>query len=58
MTTPNVPAEEDRPVLRPSDTPEPAPTRPEPPAAPRYVRCLVLGCGRLHEITGSGPGTE
>ncbi|WP_179230536.1 hypothetical protein [Streptomyces sp. CS227] len=57
MTTPNVPAEEDRPVLRPPDAPA-APTRPEPPATPRYVRCLVLGCGRLHEITGSGPGTE
>ncbi|ESP99172.1 hypothetical protein KQH42_13915 [Streptomyces sp. CHA1] len=49
MTTPNASPDDDRPD--PADTPEPDPARPEPPDAPRYVRCPMLGCGRLHEVT-------
>ncbi|MFE7672625.1 hypothetical protein ACFU5N_10450 [Streptomyces albidoflavus] len=51
MTTPNVPAEDDQPDRRPPATPEPDPAGAEVPEAPRYVRCPMLGCGRLHEIT-------
>ncbi|MFE1127788.1 hypothetical protein ACFW6R_14150 [Streptomyces albidoflavus] len=49
MTTPNPSPDDDR--TDPPDTPEPDRTRPEPPDAPRYVRCPMLGCGRLHEVT-------
>ncbi|MGA5296150.1 hypothetical protein ACPCKV_19940 [Streptomyces koyangensis] len=51
MTTPNVPAEDDRPDHRPPGAPEPDPAGAEVPEGPRYVRCPMLGCGRLHEIT-------
>ncbi|MFF8566603.1 hypothetical protein ACF06N_16765 [Streptomyces albidoflavus] len=50
MTTPNVPAEDDQPDPPGALVPDPA-TPAEPPDAPRYVRCPMLGCGRLHEIT-------
>ncbi|MET7507659.1 hypothetical protein [Streptomyces albidoflavus] len=50
MTTPNVSPDDDQPD--PPGALEPAPAPPaEPPDAPRYVRCPMLGCGRLHEIT-------
>ncbi|MFI1314472.1 hypothetical protein ACH4TS_30720 [Streptomyces albidoflavus] len=50
MTTPNVSPDDNQPDPH-STTPEPDQTQPEPPDAPRYVRCPMLGCGRLHEVT-------
>lgn len=50
VTTPNVSPDDNQPDP-PSTTPEPDQTQPEPPDAPRYVRCPMLGCGRLHEVT-------
>ncbi|MGW4454763.1 hypothetical protein ACWEJQ_00945 [Streptomyces albidoflavus] len=50
MTTPNASPDDDRPDPPGASEPDPAPPA-EPPDAPRYVRCPMLGCGRLHEIT-------
>ncbi|MCR0988577.1 hypothetical protein ACRWOO_24740 [Streptomyces sp. NEAU-PBA10] len=55
MTTPNASPDDNHPDLPDTtpepETPKPDPALPEPPDAPRYVRCPMLGCGRLHEVT-------
>ncbi|MEL7991668.1 hypothetical protein AAG656_15110 [Streptomyces albidoflavus] len=55
MTTPNASPDDNQPDLPHTtpepETPKPDPALPEPPDAPRYVRCPMLGCGRLHEVT-------
>lgn len=49
MTPPNVPPADEQPdEPRPVEA-EPDDARPDPPA-PRWVRCPMLACGRLHEL--------
>ncbi|WP_436737546.1 hypothetical protein [Streptomyces sp. BBFR102] len=50
MTQPNPTPDNNQPDQ--PDEPEPLPApEPDTPTTPRYVRCPMLACGRLHEIT-------